>query len=129
MNTFENNAYFWQKIDTLTFSSHFVISQPKGSSHPTYHNLIYPLDYGYLKDTLSADTNGIAMYKGSLSASMVNACVIAADILKKDVEIKLLIGCTPSEEEDILLFLNQTEFQKTVLIRRANTVPTWAMND
>lgn len=60
---------------------------------------------------------------------MVNACVVAADILKKDIEIKLLLGCTPSEEEDVLRFLNQTEFQKTVLIRRANTVPSWAMND
>jgi inorganic pyrophosphatase len=129
MNTFENNAYFWQKIDTLTFSSHFVLSQSKGSTHPVYHNLIYPLDYGYLKDTLSSDSNGIAMYKGSLSTSMVTGCVIAADILKKDIEIKLLLGCTPSEEEDVLRFLNQTEFQKTVLIRRANTVPTWAMND
>ncbi|MBS3973240.1 MAG: Inorganic pyrophosphatase [Erysipelotrichia bacterium] len=129
MNTYENNAYFWQKIDTLTFSSHFVLSQPKGSSHQVYHNLIYPLDYGYLKDTLSADSNGIAMYKGSMTTSMVNACVIAADILKKDIEIKLLLGCTPSEEEEVLRFLNQTEFQKTVLIRRANTVPSWAMND
>lgn len=129
MNTYENNAYFWQKLDTLTFSSHFVLSQPKGTSHPAYHNLVYPLDYGYLKDTLAADANGIAIYKGSIATSMVQACVVAADILKKDVEIKLLLGCTPSEEEEVLRFLNQTEFQKTVLIRRANTVPLWAMND
>ena len=49
--------------------------------------------------------------------------------MKKDCEVKLLVGCTEEDENDILEFLNQTEFQKAVLIRRGNEVPEWAQND
>jgi inorganic pyrophosphatase len=55
--------------------------------------------------------------------------VIAADILKKDIDVKLLVGCTQTEEEEILRFLNQTDFQKTILVRRGNMVPNWATTE
>ena len=42
----ENNAYFWQKLDTLVLSSTMVIDHKKNTSHPNYPNLIYPVDYG-----------------------------------------------------------------------------------
>ena len=38
----ENNAYFWQKLDTLVLSSTMVIDHKKNTSHPNYPNLIYP---------------------------------------------------------------------------------------
>lgn len=129
MNQFENNAYFWQKIDTLYFSSSVTITQAAGSVHPKYSNLIYPVDYGYLKDTLSPDQQGIAMYKGSLSTHQVTTMIVAVDILNKDIEVKLLVGCTAEQEEAILRFVNQTEYQKTVLIRRGQEVPSWALTD
>ena len=46
--------------------------------------------------------------------------------LKKDCEVKLFVGVSPEEEEEIMAFLNQTEFQKAVLIRRGNDIPLWA---
>ena len=45
------------------------------------------------------------------------------------MKVKLLIGCSEEEELEILEFLNQTEFQKAVLIRRGSEVPYWASND
>lgn len=129
MNTIENNAFFWQKLDTLLLASSFVITQVAGSAHPQYANLIYPVTYGTLKDTLSPDQQGIAMYRGSLSSHQVNAVLIAADILNKDVEVKFLVGCSVDEEESILRFANQTDYQKTILIRRSNDVPNWALSD
>lgn len=129
MNAIENNAYFWQKIDTLYFSSKLIISRKKNSIHPVYHNLVYPVDYGFLEDTINRDQEGIAVYRGSGSASSIQTLVVAADILKKDIDVKLLVGCTSEEEEEILRFLNQTDFQKSVLIRRGNTVPSWAMSE
>ena len=48
MNAFENNAFFWQKLDTLFLSSKLVIDRPKNTCHYKYSNLIYPVDYGYL---------------------------------------------------------------------------------
>lgn len=125
----ENNAFFWQKLDTLYFSSSVVITQPAGSAHPTYINLVYPVDYGFLSDTLSQDDSGIAVYKGSLSDNQVNTIIVAADILKKDIEVKLLVGCSLAEEDAILRFVNQTDFQKTILIRRGNEVPSWGFSE
>ena len=129
MNTFENNAFFWQKLDTLLLSSHFELTQVAGSKHPQYANLIYPVDYGILKDTQTQDHPGISMYKGSITSHKVNAVIIAADILNKDVQIKFLVGCTAEQEENILRFLNQTDYQKTVLIRRSTEVPSWGLSD
>jgi len=39
-------------------SSQLKVDRPKGTSHPRYPELIYPLDYGYLEGTLSADELG-----------------------------------------------------------------------
>ncbi len=129
MNHLENNAYFWQKIDTLYFSNRLVIAREKGSIHPKYHNLIYPVDYGYLEDTQNKESEGIAVYKGSGNDYMVKTLVVAADILKKEIDVKLLVGCDAQEEEEILRFLNQTDFQKSVVVRRSHEIPSWAISE
>ena len=129
MEQLENNVYFWQKLDTLLLSSTYTVNQPKGSTHNKYPNLVYPVDYGSLKDTLSADQNPIDVFKGSISTFQVDAIVISADILKKDCVVKLLIGCTEEESTNVLQFLNQTEYQKAILVRRGTQMPLWASND
>ncbi|MDP3445083.1 MAG: Inorganic pyrophosphatase [Ignavibacteria bacterium] len=129
MNQLENNAFFWQKLDSIYFASSIVITQPQGSMHSTFTNLVYPVDYGYLNDTLSQDLLGIAIYKGKGSAYSVEAILVAADILKKDIEVKLLVGCSQEEVDKILRFVNQTEYQKTIIVRRGNDVPSWSNPD
>ena len=111
MNQLENNAFFWQKLDSIYFASSIVITQPQGSTHPSFKNLVYPVDYGYLNETLSQDQLGIAIYKGKGSAYLVEAILVAADILKKDIEVKLLVGCSEEEVDMILRFVNQTEYR------------------
>ncbi|MGN1344925.1 MAG: Inorganic pyrophosphatase [Traorella sp.] len=129
MSEYENNAFFWQKLDTLYISSKLVIDRPKNTCHYKYSNLVYPVDYGYLCDSGNADQTPIDVFKGSEKSSKVGAIVVTADILKKDCETKLLIGCSEEEIEKILVFLNQTEFQKAVLLRRGNEMPEWATLD
>ncbi|MCI8851102.1 MAG: Inorganic pyrophosphatase [Erysipelotrichaceae bacterium] len=129
MNTLENNAFFWQKLDTLFFSSKLVVDRPRYTVHYKYSNLVYPVDYGYLSDTTGSDQAPIDVFKGSQKTNQVGAIVVSADILKKDCEVKLLIGCSEEEEHEVLEFLNQTEFQKAILIHRGNEVPEWAQND
>lgn len=119
-----NNGYFWQKIDSLSLSTNLVINQTRGSRHPQYHNMVYPVDYGYL-----ADVDSIKVYKGSDKRLTVDAVMIVADILKRDLEVKLLWGCSAEEELEILRFINQTDYQKGILVRRANTMPEWAITD
>lgn len=129
MKDFYNNAYFWQKVDTLYFSSKVVIAYEKGDHHKQYKNMIYPVQYGYLFDLVEDKNLGIAVFKGSLKSKQVDSLIIAADILKKDLEPKLLVGCTEEEEQNILHFLNQTDMQKTIMVRRGKELPSWANTD
>ncbi|CAM3684111.1 Inorganic pyrophosphatase [Erysipelothrix urinaevulpis] len=124
MDKLLNNGYFWQKIDSLILSTNVVISQEKGSRHSKYINMVYPVNYGYLEDT-----DAIKVFKGSDKRSKVDAVLVVADILKRDLEVKLLWGCTPEEETEILLFINQTDYQKSILVRRGNEIPEWAITD
>lgn len=129
MQEIENNALFWQKVDTLVLSSTMKIDRPKGTAHRKYPNLIYPVDYGYLTDTTSSDGTTVNVFRGTKNTNRVEAILLSADILKKDCLARLLIGCTEEEKKEILEFMNQMEFQKTILVQRGNDVPDWATND
>ncbi len=129
MKELENNALFWQKLDTIFLSSKLEIDRPKNSCHYKYSNLVYPVDYGYLKDTRGSDMQPIDVFKGTTPTMQIQAVIISADILKKDCEVKLLMGCNEDEIYDIMLFLNQTEYQKALIVYRGNEVPEWGSND
>lgn len=129
MKDFENNAFFWQKLDTLLLSSKLEIDRPRNTCHYKYSNLVYPVDYGYLTDTMGSDQAPIDVFKGNEDSNLVQAVMVCADILKKDCEVKLIVGCSSDEEMEILEFLNQSEFQKAVFIRRGSETPVWAQND
>ena len=129
MIEFENNAYFWQKLDTLYLSSGYQIIRKKGEVHPRFQNLIYPVDYGYINDTKSFGKDGVSVYAGSGNRYEISALVVAADILIKELDVKVLVGCTEEEVDQVLRFLNQTNYQKTVLIRKGNELPSWAETD
>ena len=109
---------FWKAIDTLVFSGRIVIDRSKGSTHPRFPSIKYELDYGYIENTSSMDGDGIDVWRGSLSESTVNAVICTVDLIKRDSEIKLLIGCTEEEIEQVYEFHNSTEYMKGLLIRR-----------
>ncbi len=111
------NSEFWESIDKLVQSSKIVIDRPKGTAHPKFPSFIYPLDYGYLKNTSSMDGSGIDVWVGSNDKG-VDAIMCIVDLLKKDSEIKILIGCTEEEKKIIYKTHNETEYMKGILIRR-----------
>lgn len=53
------NEAFWEALDVLLAGGEIVIDRPKGSAHPRYPHMIYPLDYGYLAGSASMDGGGI----------------------------------------------------------------------
>ena len=112
------NEGFWEAIDTLVSSGKIIIDRPKGSTHPYFPNIKYDLDYGYIKNTSSMDGGGIDVWLGSLSEKKVNAIICTVDLMKKDSEIKLLIGCTEEEINIVYDFHNDSEFMKGILVRR-----------
>ncbi|MGB4984897.1 MAG: Inorganic pyrophosphatase [Erysipelotrichaceae bacterium] len=122
----QNNAYFWQKLTTLLMSSDLVITNKQGSTHSQYPNLIYPTDYGYICDTNVDSGPVVKAFKGTNSSYSVKDVIVSVDILKRDIDVKLLLGCTDEEIENVLLFLNQTDFQKTILVSKGDEIPNWA---
>lgn len=113
-----DNNDFWQMIDELIVSSEIVIDRPKGSTHPRFPNIIYKVDYGYLKNTSSMDGAGIDIWRGSKENKTADAVICTVDIMKKDSEIKILIGCTEKEKEIIYQFHNESQYMKGILINR-----------
>lgn len=113
------NESFWKAIDTLVSSGKIVIDRPKGSSHPRFPNIEYKVDYGYIENTSSMDGDGIDVWLGSLADKKVNAIICTVDLMKKDSEIKLLIGCTEEEMNTVYKFHNDSEFMKGILISRS----------
>ena len=111
------NSEFWNALDKLVTNSEIVIDRPKGTSHPKYPNFIYWVDYGYLKDTSSMDGAGIDVWVGS-GEKKVDAIMCIVDLVKKDSEIKILIGCTEEEKAIVYETHNETQFMKGVLILR-----------
>ena len=64
------------------------------------------------------DGSGIDVWRGSLPSNTVDAIICTVDLMKKDSEIKLLIGCTEEETRMIYEFHNNSEFMKGILIKR-----------
>ena len=95
----------------MALTNSILIDRPKGSAHPRYPEVIYPLDYGYIENTRSSDGGGIDVWLGSLNTNqtrtereILTGILCTFDTLKRDAEIKLLIGCTQEEIEIILNF-------------------------
>ena len=115
MNMYDND--FWEALDLLADNSEIVIDRPKGSVHPKYPDFVYKIDYGYLKDTSSMDGGGIDVWVGS-GDKKIDAIMCIVDLMKRDSEIKILIGCTEEEKQMVYQTHNETEYMKGILIRR-----------
>ena len=111
------NEDFWKALDELVNSSEIVIDRPRGSAHPRFPNFIYKVDYGYLKDTASMDGAGIDVWVGS-GEKKIDPIMCIVDLMKRDSEIKILVGCTEEEKLEVYKTHNETQYMKGVLIRR-----------
>ena len=113
------DAAFWALADRLLAASRIVIDRPRGTPHPRYPALIYPLDYGYLEQTQAMDGGGIDVWLGTTNSGRIEALVCTLDLLKRDAEVKLLIGCSEHEQQIVLRFVNDSELQRGLLISRS----------
>lgn len=109
---------FWDRLDKLLRTGKLVIDRPEGSRHPKYPHVIYPLDYGYLSDTSGGDGNEIDIWCGSGDRTNLVAIICTVDTLKKDTEIKLLLGCTEAEIERVNRFHNDNAYMSGLVVRR-----------
>ena len=47
----EHNNECWEYLNKLVMENEIIIDRPKGTRHPKYKDLVYELDYGYIKNT------------------------------------------------------------------------------
>lgn len=98
-----------------------IIDRPKGSLHPT-HGYEYPLNYGYLPNTVSGDGEEIDAYIIDLEKPVKNCCgkVIAVIVREDDNEDKLVVSTTDRHFSNEQI-INKTRFQeqyfKTKILR------------
>ena len=104
MRQAKKNDSFWHEVNQLVIDNPIIIERPTGSSHPRYPEAIYPLDYGYLENTRTGDGSGIDVWIGSLKEKLLTGILCTFDTLKRDMEIKLLMGCTKEDVEVIQNF-------------------------
>jgi inorganic pyrophosphatase len=100
----EFDTLFWQGMGDLIHSNRIIVERPKGNPHPRYPEIVYPLDYGYLENTTAGDGDGIDVWMGSLESKTLTGILCTFDRIKSDAEIKLLIGCTNEDVQNIRNF-------------------------
>lgn len=98
-------ADFWTDVDDLVNTHRVVVDRPRNTPHPKNTPHIYPLDYGYLEGTTSGDGAGIDVWIGTASDRRAIGLICTVDLRKRDMEVKLLIGCSPAEIASVRDFL------------------------
>jgi inorganic pyrophosphatase len=114
----ETSDGFWNAIDKIVSESKIVIDRPKGTAHPRFPDFVYRVDYGYLENTSSMDGGGIDVWVGTDERKQIDAIMCIVDLMKRDSEIKILIGCTEAEKDIVYQTHNETDYMKGILIRR-----------
>ena len=108
---------FWQALDKLVEACEIVLDRPKGTRHPRYPNIVYPLDYGYLAGSTSGDGDGIDVWVGSLPDRRIVGVEATVDMEKRDAEIKVLIGLTDDEMATVSEFHNEWPMSAVIIKR------------
>lgn len=107
--------------DAIVHGSDVVIDRPRGSAHPRFPAVIYPLDYGFLEGTSSGDGQAIDVFVGTAVGAGVCGVAVIADPLKRDSEIKVLLDCAPGEVEVARAFLLDLKVGVALLPRPTST--------
>jgi inorganic pyrophosphatase len=73
---------------------HVVIDRPLGSHHPRHPDITYPVNYGYLPDTVSGDGTPIDAYVLGVNSPVATheGVVIGIVVRADDVEDKLVVA-------------------------------------
>lgn len=95
---------FWEALDALVSECPPKIDRPKGSRHPRCPELVYPLDYGYLQGSTTVDGGGVDVWQRELARSEIVGVILTVDLLKRDSEIKVLIGTSEADINTIMQF-------------------------
>jgi inorganic pyrophosphatase len=112
-------ALEWGYWERLLRERGVVIDRPRGSAHPRYPDMIYPLDYGYIPDTTGGDGAEVDVFIGTAPTGL-RAALLTTDAGKGDREIKLLWNMTGGEIVIALDFLTRNGMRSQLLLRTSS---------
>ncbi len=108
---------YWEYLEELVKNHEIIVERFKGKPHPKYPDFIYPVDYGYLKDTTAVDGGGIDIFVGSKKNKKVEGIICTVDLLKNDTEVKIMYGCDEEEINEALRVLND-KYMRAIYFKR-----------
>ena len=112
------DAIDWEHWERAIADNGITLDRPRGSAHPRFPEIIYPIDYGYIDGTVGADGEEVDVFVGTVTNGLV-AAIVTADHRKGDVELKLLHNCRPAEIYLVNGFINfdRTLMEGTLVLR------------
>ncbi|NQV73964.1 hypothetical protein HQ496_12640 [bacterium] len=117
----------WEMWDGAIALKGMTIDRPARSAHPSYPDIIYPIDYGYVNDSISVDGEELDVFVGSASNGLV-AAIFTSDIRKGDQECKLIYNCSPEEIYLVNGFINyDTSLMNGRLLLRRPMKALWTL--
>ncbi len=116
----------WDEWERLIRRSGCTIDRPRGSRHPVFPEIIYPIDYGYINGTLAGDGQEIDVFVGTGQAGLVGV-LLTEDFRRGDREYKFLWNCRPEEIYLVNGFINfDRSLMEGRLILRRRMAELWA---
>ena len=105
LNTLSIDHFNWPAWEKLIEQNGVTIDRPYQSIHPDYPAIVYPINYGYINNTLGSDQEEIDIFIGTATNKLV-AAISTTDFQKGDREVKFIYNCTPEEIYLINGFIN-----------------------
>ncbi len=99
------SAIDWDGWQETILKNGITIDRPYGSVHPQYPEIIYPIDYGYVNETVGSDGDEVDVFVGMTRNGLVGA-IVTHDLRKGDREVKFIYNCAPPEVYLINGFIN-----------------------
>ncbi len=99
------SALDWSDWETMIRTNGVTVDRPRRSTHPVHTGIVYPIDYGFVNETVGSDGEEIDVFVGTTATGLVGA-VWTRDHRKGDRECKFLLDCSPEEIYLVHGFLN-----------------------
>lgn len=125
LRSVSSDRFPWERWEKLIEKNGIEIDRPIGSKHPDHSSIVYPIDYGFIPDTIGTDGQPVDIFRGVSESGLV-ALIITEDHRKNDREFKLIYDCSPREIYLVNGFINfDRSLMEGELVLRRPMVDLW----
>lgn len=119
----------WSDWESLIERNGIEFDRPLGSRHPRYPEIVYPIDYGFVRGTRGTDGDELDVFVGT-ARSGLTAAIFTIDYRRGDRECKLIYNATPSEIYLVNGFINfDRKLMEGFLVLRESMQLLWKASE